>query len=97
VLAAGVRSVYVSLEEEVVLVETNLPSATVQGYLEATGRLVVFRGYGGTGQQGEACVFSWSMSSQLWTLKSNLCRELKLYYKEYECAKLTQESRCLSI
>ena len=76
--------------------ETNLPSATVQGYLEATGRLVVFRGYGGTGQQGEARVFSWSMSSQLWTLKSNL-RKLKLYYKEYECAKLTKESRCLTI
>ena len=41
---------YVSLSEELVLVETELPSSKVQELLESTGRLVVFRGYGGLGQ-----------------------------------------------
>ena len=42
-----------SLPEELVMVETSLPSGTVQEHLETTGRLVVFRGYGGNMQQGE--------------------------------------------
>ena len=63
-----------SLEEEVVLVETSLPSATVQGYLEATGRLVVFRGYGGTGQQGETCVGQCQANFELGS-KSEILRQ----------------------
>ncbi len=37
------------LEDEVVLVKTSLTSSRVQQMLEGTGKLVVFRGYGGTG------------------------------------------------
>lgn len=46
---AGIKSVYVNVSDEVVLVETSLPSSAVQQCLEDTGRLVVFRGYGGQG------------------------------------------------
>ena len=45
-LSAGVRSVYIDAENDLVLVETNLPAAHVQDLLEATGRLVLFRGFG---------------------------------------------------
>ena len=48
----GVRDVYVSLEDEVVLVRSTLPSAEVKKMLEKTGKLVVFRGHGGVGQEG---------------------------------------------
>ena len=41
---------YVDLSDELVLVETYLPSSSVQALLEDTGKLVVFRGFGGTGQ-----------------------------------------------
>ena len=51
-MCTGVRHVYVNLEDEVVLVETVLPSGQVQGLLEGTGRLVVFRGFGGAGGAG---------------------------------------------
>ncbi len=47
---AGVESVYVCVEDEVVLVQTSLLSSQVQELLESTGKLVVFRGYGGTGR-----------------------------------------------
>ena len=47
-----VRDVYVNLEDEVVLVKTTLPSAEVKRLLEKTGKLVVFRGHGGIGQEG---------------------------------------------
>ena len=42
----GVRSLYVDAENDLVLVETNLPAAHVQDLLEATGKLVLFRGFG---------------------------------------------------
>ena len=45
-LSAGVRSVYTDAENDLVLVETNLPAAHVQDLLEATGKLVLFRGFG---------------------------------------------------
>ena len=45
----GIKKVYVNLSDEVVLVETSLPSSDVKQRLEDMGRLVVFRGYGGTG------------------------------------------------
>ena len=45
----GVRSVYVDVSNELVLVESCLLSCRVQALLEETGRLVVFRGFGGTG------------------------------------------------
>ena len=48
----GVRDVYVSLEDEVVLVRASLPSAEVKRVLEETGKLVVFRGHGGISQEG---------------------------------------------
>ena len=48
----GVRDVYVSLEDEVVLVRASLPSAEVKRMLEETGKLVVFRGHGGISQEG---------------------------------------------
>lgn len=38
-----------NLSDEVVLVESRLPSSVVQQCLEGTGRLVVFRGHGGQG------------------------------------------------
>lgn len=46
-LAAGVFSTYIDVENDLVLVETSLPSAHVQKLLEGTGKLVVFRGIGG--------------------------------------------------
>lgn len=48
VLAAGVFNTFVDVENDLVLVDTSLPSAHVQKLLEATGKLVVFRGIGGT-------------------------------------------------
>ena len=48
---AGIKNVYVNLSDEIVLVESSLPSSVVQQRLEDTGRLVVFRGYGGQGMQ----------------------------------------------
>ena len=46
----GVRSVYVDVANEIVLVQSTLPSSTVQCHLEQTGKLVVFRGYGSGGE-----------------------------------------------
>ena len=46
----GVRSVYVDVANEIVLVQSTLPSSTVQRHLEQTGKLVVFRGYGSGGE-----------------------------------------------
>ena len=46
----GVRSVYVDIANEIVLVQSTLPSSTVQRHLEQTGKLVVFRGYGSGGE-----------------------------------------------
>lgn len=43
------RSVFVDVANELVLVESSLPSAVVQQRLESTGKLVVFRGFGGVG------------------------------------------------
>ena len=45
----GIAKVYVNLSDEVVLIESSLPSSVVQRLLEDTGRLVVFRGFGGQG------------------------------------------------
>ena len=45
---------YVNLSDEVVIVESCLPSSDVQRRLEDTGRLVVFRGYGGIGKEGQS-------------------------------------------
>lgn len=41
---------FVNLADEMVVVESCLPSRDVQQLLEDTGRLVVFRGYGGAGK-----------------------------------------------
>ena len=49
---SGIKGVFVNLEDEVVLVRSVLPSCQVQGLLESTGKLVVFRGYGGASHQG---------------------------------------------
>lgn len=49
-LFAGIKKVSVNLSDELVIVESSLPSSEVQQKLESTGRLVVFRGYGGTGE-----------------------------------------------
>ena len=43
----GIESAHVDLNNELVLVTSTLPSATVTSLLEETGKLVVFRGYGG--------------------------------------------------
>jgi copper chaperone for superoxide dismutase len=43
----GINDVFVDVANELVLVETTLPSSVVQQQLESTGKLVVFRGYGG--------------------------------------------------
>lgn len=50
----GIKGVFVNLEDEVVLVRSVLPSCQVQGLLESTGKLVVFRGYGGASHQVSA-------------------------------------------
>ena len=44
------------LNNELVLVTTTLPSATVTSLLEETGKLVVFRGYGGATNIGELMI-----------------------------------------
>lgn len=44
----GIASAYVDVENDLVLVETQLPSKKVQELLESTGKLVLFRGVGGT-------------------------------------------------
>lgn len=46
-LLLGIESSHVDLNNELVLISTTLPSATVTSLLEQTGKLVVFRGYGG--------------------------------------------------
>lgn len=46
-MCIGVCDVYVDLSDEVVLVETCLQSSRIQELLEETGKLVVFRGFGG--------------------------------------------------
>ena len=51
-LVTGIDNVFVSLEDEVVLVKSVLSSDDVQKLLESTGKLVVFRGFGGANQQG---------------------------------------------
>lgn len=48
-VTTGIKRVYVNVDDEVVIVETCLPSSDVQRRLENTGRLVVFRGHGGIG------------------------------------------------
>ncbi len=45
---------YVDVPNEMVLVETHLSSTVIQSLLEETGRLVVFRGFGGTGNNGKS-------------------------------------------
>ena len=45
---AGVRSTQVDWQNDLVLVESNLPVDHVQKLLEATGKLVLFRGSGST-------------------------------------------------
>ncbi|XP_003386470.2 PREDICTED: copper chaperone for superoxide dismutase-like [Amphimedon queenslandica] len=57
----GINSVYVDVPNEVVIVETSLPSSNVHKLLESTGKLIVFRGFGGqeqapTSHQGAAVV-----------------------------------------
>ena len=42
----GVQSVYVDADNDLVLVETTLSSSHVQELLQATGKLVLFRGIG---------------------------------------------------
>jgi len=42
----------VDLNNELVLVTTTLPSATITSLLQETGKLVVFRGYGGASDIG---------------------------------------------
>ena len=49
----GVDHFYVNLEDEMVLVRSAIPSSKIQELLESTGKLVVFRGYGGATQQGD--------------------------------------------
>ena len=44
---SGVGDVYVDVSNELVLVETTLPSSRVKQLLAETGKLVVFRGFGG--------------------------------------------------
>ena len=46
---SGVHDVYVDVSNELVLVETTLPSSRVKQLLAETGKLVVFRGFGGKG------------------------------------------------
>ena len=46
-VCAGIDEVFVNLENEFVLVKTSLPSSSVKELLESTGKLVIFRGYGG--------------------------------------------------
>ena len=43
---SGVQSTYVDVENDLVLVEARLPTSRVQELLQATGRLVLFRGLG---------------------------------------------------
>jgi len=49
----GIESSLVDLNNELVLVTTNLPSATITSLLQETGKLVVFRGYGGVSNIGQ--------------------------------------------
>lgn len=51
-LLPGVQSVEVQLENQMVLVETTLPSQDVQALLESTGRQAVLKGMG-SGLLGE--------------------------------------------
>ena len=48
----GIESSLVDLNNELVLVTTTLPSAIVTSLLQETGKLVVFRGYGGASDIG---------------------------------------------
>lgn len=48
------QSTYVDVENDLVLVEATLPSARVQEILRATGRLVLFRGVGGSSEITES-------------------------------------------
>ena len=43
----GVSHVDISLENESVIVETELPSSEIQDKIELTGRRAVLKGYGG--------------------------------------------------
>ena len=45
--------VYVDVNNELVLVETTLPSSRVKQLLTETGKLVVFRGFGGKGEASD--------------------------------------------
>lgn len=46
-LRQGISNVFIDISNELVLVDTTLPSSSVQSLLESTGKLVVFRGFGG--------------------------------------------------
>ena len=41
---------YVDVPNEIVIIESSLPSSDVHKLLESTGKLVVFRGFGGCDQ-----------------------------------------------
>ena len=45
--AIGIHNVFVDVANELVLVNSTLPSSDVTRLLESTGKLVVFRGLGG--------------------------------------------------
>ena len=47
VFPIGINKVFVDVANEIVLVDTTLPSSHVTQLLQGTGKLVVFRGIGG--------------------------------------------------
>lgn len=52
-LCAGIQDVFIDVSEGVVLVDSVLKTSEVQALLESTGFLVFFKGFGGTGADGE--------------------------------------------
>lgn len=50
----GIQNVNISLDEESVIVETELPSSEIQEKIESTGRRAVLKGYGGGSNKGAA-------------------------------------------
>ena len=71
-LITGVKSFNISLQDEQVTVETNLPSGAVQQILEETGRKAILRGHGTTkgicGQSSSLCCegLSFLLSHIVW-------------------------------
>ena len=53
VIYIGIESSFVDMNNELVLITSTLPSATVTSLLKETGKLVVFRGYGGASDMGQ--------------------------------------------